>query len=147
MGDEGSQALGAPEIAGTFVNPRGMAKKMTASVAGGQLGGAVGSFAASTLANRTSKATAAPAFGRVGYVAVSLEEVALIKTKSGAFKMKVTDEVLARAPRGEVASADLDEGRLLSHLKIAFDNGVTWEFDIPRQARSTAQDVVRALRM
>jgi hypothetical protein len=147
MGGEGSQALGASEIAGTLVNPRGMAKKMTASVAGGQIAGAVGSVAASTLAARNSRATEMPSFGRVGYVAVSADEVALIKTKTGAFKMKVSDEVLARAPRSEVASAELDEGRLLSHLKIAFGNGVTWEFDVPRQAKRTAQDVVRALKI
>jgi hypothetical protein len=40
-----------------------------------------------------------PSFGRVGYVAVSEDEIALVKTKTGAFKMRITDEVLARARR------------------------------------------------
>ena len=40
-----------------------------------------------------------PNFGRVGYVAASADSVALVKTKSGAFKMKVTDESLATVPR------------------------------------------------
>jgi len=42
---------------------------------------------------------------------------ALVKTKTGAFKMKVSDDVLAGAPRTAVASIDLDQGTLLSHLK------------------------------
>jgi hypothetical protein len=60
-------------------------------------------------------------------------------------KMKISDEVLARVPRAEVASADLDQGVLLSHLKISFANGVIWHFDVPKQGKKTAQEVVRAL--
>src|ERR1700727_3502007 len=88
MAGEGSAALGAPELAGAMVNPRGFGKK--ASV--GAIGGAVGAVAATAIASR-SKASDVPAFGRVGYIAASETEVALIKTKSGALKMKVTDEV------------------------------------------------------
>jgi hypothetical protein len=86
-----------------------------------------------------------PSFGRVGYVAVSEDEVALVKTKTGAFKMKITDEVLARAPRSAVASVEFAQGRLLSHLKIEFTDGVVWEFDVPKAAKKTAPDVTRAL--
>jgi hypothetical protein len=146
MAADASQALGAPEVAGTFVNPSGLTKKMTASVAGGQIGGAVGSVAANVIAGRTSGGAAEmPGFGRVGYVAVSENEVALVKTKTGALKMKISDEVLARVPRAEVASVELDQGVLLSHLKIAFTNGVIWQFDVPKQGKKTAQGVVRAL--
>ncbi|HUJ35068.1 MAG TPA: hypothetical protein VLW51_07655 [Solirubrobacteraceae bacterium] len=146
MGDDASRALGAPELAGTLVNPKGMTKKVTASVAGGQIGGAVGSAAATMIAGRTSgDAADLPSFGRVGYLAVSEDEVALVKTKTGALKMKITDEILARVPRSEVASVELDQGLLLSHLKIAFSNGVAWRFDVPKQAKKTAQKLTRAL--
>jgi hypothetical protein len=59
--------------------------------------------------------------------------------------MKVTDESLATVPRSEIASCELDQGKLLSHLTIAFNNGVTWEFDIPKAAKKTAQGLVAAL--
>jgi hypothetical protein len=146
MADDASQALGARQIAGTFVNPKGLTKKMTASVAGTQIAGVVGSAAASLLTER-SNGTAAdmPSFGRVGYLAVTDSELALVKTKTGALKMKISDEVLARVPRGEVAVVELDQGKLLSHLRIEFGNGVTWRFDVPKQAKRTAQDVTRAL--
>jgi hypothetical protein len=48
MASNASAALGAAEIAGTLVNPRGMAKKMTASVAGGVAGGVAGRVAVGT---------------------------------------------------------------------------------------------------
>jgi hypothetical protein len=146
MASDASAALGAPELAGTLVNPRGFTKKMTATVAGGQIGGAVGSVAANLIAGRSSGvASELPNFGRVGYVAVSENEVALVKTKTGALKMKVSNEILARAPRAEVASVELDEGKLLSHLTIAFTNGAQWQFDIPAQAKKSAKSVVHAL--
>ena len=146
MAADASQALGAPEIAGTFVNPKGMAKKMTASAAGQVVGGAAGSLAAKlTTGTAYEGVHDVPSFGRVGYIAVTEGEIALVKTKTGLIKMKISDEVLARAPRTEVASAELDKGVMLSHLKIAFTNGVAWEFDVPKQSKKTAQEVVQAL--
>ena len=146
MAADASRALGAAEVAGTFVNPKGLAKKMTAAVAGGEIAGAAGTIAAKVMTGPTYRgAPDVPNFGRVGYVAVTENEIALVKTRTGAFKMKISDEVLARAPRTEVASAELDQGMLLSHLKIAFTNGVTWQFDVPKQGKKTAQGVVRAL--
>lgn len=148
MAGDASAALGAPEVAGTFVSPKGFAKKATASVAGGKIAGAVGSVAAGMAASRSSgPASDLPNFGRAGYLAVSESDIALVKTKTGAFKMKITDEVLARFPRSEVSSADLDEGKLMSHLSIAFTSGAVWQFDIPLQAKKTAQGLVRALRV
>jgi hypothetical protein len=81
MADDASSALGSPEIAGSLVNPKGLIKKVTAATAGSQIGGAVGNVTA----------------------------VAIVKTKSGAFKVKTRDEVLARVPRSEVASVELDQ--------------------------------------
>jgi hypothetical protein len=146
MAGDASRALGAPEVAGSLVNPKGLTKKVTASAAGSQIGGAIGNVAAGVIAGRTSGAAAEmPSFGRVGYVAVSEDDVALVKTKTGTFKMKISDEALARVPRSEVASVELDQGVLLSHLKIEFTNGVVWQFDVPKQAKKTAQGVTRAL--
>jgi hypothetical protein len=146
MADDASRALGAPEVAGTFVNPKGLTKKMTASAAGSEIGGMIGSVAANVISGRSSGPAAdMPSFGRVAYLAASDSEVALVKTKTGAFKMKISDEVLAGAPRSAVASIDLNQGTLLSHLKIVFTNGVVWQFDIPKQAKKSAQTLTRAL--
>jgi hypothetical protein len=133
-------------LAGTLVNPKGMTKKVTASVAGGEIAGVAGNVAAG-LATGPAYAGApeVPNFGRVGYVGVSADEIAIVKTKSGAFKMKVTDEVITSVPRSDIASVELDQGKLLSKLKIEFTNGVAWEFDIPKMAKKTAQELTTAL--
>jgi hypothetical protein len=141
MAGEGSAALGAPEIAGAMVNPRGFGK--TASV--GAVGGVVGAVAATAVASRSSKASDVPSFGRVGYIAASETEVALIKTKSGALKMKVTDQVLARAPRDELDVVMLKDGKLLSHLRLQFTNGTVWEFDVPKIGKKNAKHLVSVL--
>jgi len=141
MAGEGSAALGAPEIAGAMVNPRGFTKKMSV----GAIGGVVGAVAASAVASRSSKASDVPAFGRVGYIAASETEVALIKTKSGAIKIKVTDEALARAPREELEAIELRDGKLLSSMRMQFVNGTVWEFDVPKIGKKNARHLVAAL--
>jgi hypothetical protein len=111
----------------------------------GAVGGVVGAVAASAVASRSSKASDVPAFGRVGYVAASETEVALIKTKSGALRMKVTDQVLSRAPRDELQTVELKDGKLISHLRLQFTNGIVWEFDVPKIGRKHAKELVAAL--
>jgi len=145
MADKVANALGAPELAGTLVNPKGYAKKAVARVAGREVAGFVGSVAAGLAVGAKGEgAPDLPDFGRVGYVAVSDADVAVLKTKMG-WKMTPTEDVLARAPRSELASVDFDEGRMVSHLTLQFANGRQWNFDVPRTDKKTAKAVVAAL--
>jgi hypothetical protein len=146
MSGEASRALGAPEIAGALVNPKGMTKKMTAKVAGNVVGGAAAAFAVGMkMGGAYDGVPDVPDFGRVGYVTCSEGEIALLKTKTGALKMKVTDEVLARAPRSAITSVEFDKGRVLSHLRIGFQGDVLWEFDIPKAGAKSAEKLAAAL--
>jgi hypothetical protein len=138
MTDKVATALGAPEIAGTLVNPKGYAKKSVARVAGREVAAGL------AVGDAGQGAPGLPDFGRVGYVAVSETDVALLKTKTG-WKMTPTEEVLARALRSELASVEFDEGKMVSHLKLNFANGQIWHFDVPRSDRKTAKMVVAAL--
>jgi hypothetical protein len=145
---DASSALGAPQLAGTWVNNKGTAKRLVASVAGREIAGAVGSVAAGSVAARSSgdgAATDTPDFGRDAYLAVSDSEVALVKAKQGLMKLKLTDEVHARAPRTEVVSAELGNGKLACPLTITFGNGSRWEVDVPRGGKSAAEQVVSLL--
>lgn len=145
MSGDVERALGLPEIAGTLVNPKGLTKKSVARVSGRELAGLAGSIAASLATRDGMGPPDLPSFGRVGYVAVSESEVAVLKTRTG-WKMHPTDRVLARAPLSELASVDFDEGRMVSHLSLRFENGTLWEFDVPRSDKRTAKAVVAALR-
>jgi hypothetical protein len=86
MATDASGILSAPQIAGTFVNPKGFARQVTATVAGGVVGSAIASATGPGQGD-------VPSFGRVAFVAATDNEVAIIKTKSGMIKMKLTDQV------------------------------------------------------
>jgi hypothetical protein len=146
MANDASAALGAPQLAGTLVNPRGYAKNTVARVAGAEVAGLAGTVAAGIATRGGGAATPdLPDFGRVGYVAVSATEVVVVRTKTGLLKMSPTDIALARAPRSELVSAELDEGKLLSHLVIRLADGKRWEFDVPKANKKTAKEVVATL--
>jgi hypothetical protein len=146
MANDASQALGAPEVAGTLVSPRGLTKKMSMGTAGSQVGGLVGSLAASALTSKTSKATPdMPSFGRSGYLAVSETELILTKTSQLGWKPQPKGDALVRVPRGEVQSVDLKKGKVLSQLELTFADGNTWQFEIPRANRKGAEEFTTAL--
>ena len=129
-GRDGSSALDGPEVAGSFVNARGLTRKLTAARASPVTGNAV------------ADAPDVPRFGRVGYLSVTRDEIGIVRTKAGLFRTTITDVVLARVQRSAIANVVLDAGLLLSHLTVSFDNAVVWELDIPRLNRRTAERVV-----
>ena len=146
MANDASQALGAPEVAGTLVSPRGLTKKMSMMTAGSQVGGMVGSLAATAVAGKAAKATPEmPNFGRSGYLAASDTELILTKTSQLGWKPHTKGDALVRVPRSDVQSVELEHGKVLSYLKLTFADGVAWEFEIPRAHRKTAKEFTSAL--
>ncbi len=138
MSTDASFALGAPQLAGTFVNPKGFARQATAAVAAG----AVGRLVATAT---TPAQDDIPKFGRVAFVAATADEIAILKTKSGLLKMKVTDQVLAHRARTELSAAELKRGAFLSGLSLQFSDGSAWTFDVPKANQKTAIQLVEAL--
>ena len=106
----------------------------------------VGELAASAVGGKTkSGAPDVPSFGRAGYLAASETELALTKTSQLGWKPHPIGDALVRVPRSEVESVSLEQGKLLSQLKLSFINGVTWEFEIPRAHRNGAKQLVTTL--
>ena len=138
MAKDGSEALGSPEVAGTFVAVTGNTKKLA-------MFGALGAVHANRKKDEEEGGT--PAFGRFAYLSIGADNLALVKAHSGMMSMKpkVTSEALTRRPRGEISSVDLDKGALKSNLKLAFANGDRWEFEIPKAFNKGAKSVVQAL--
>lgn len=132
MAKDASRVLGTQQLAGSIVNARTMVRKLTA--------GSMDAVAAPA----GMGAPELPHFGRVGFLAVTRDEIAIVTTKNAALWTRIGDRVLARVPRSQVASVELESG-LLSRLDIAFENGVVWELDIPRLNRGTTEAVVREL--
>jgi hypothetical protein len=133
-------------VAGTWVQKRGFARKVTARAAGSQLGGVVGSVAAGAIGGgRDQTSLDTPTFGRDAYLAASDQEIALVKTKQGPFKLKISQETIAREPVTRVVAASVGDGKLACPITIEFDTGARWEFDVPRAGRKAAQQLVATL--
>lgn len=90
--------------------------------------------------------SSAPDFGDTGYLAVTNSELVLIKVERGALRSHLRG-VLARVPRGEVASAELESSAVsASTVTITFANGQKWVLEAPRPSRGQARAVTHALR-
>jgi len=85
-----------------------------------------------------------PEFRRNAFLAVTDREVALINIGSGGLNGKL-EEVLARVPRSDVASAEVSRGALRTNLTINFTDGGSWEFEVSPLVRRTVVRVVHAL--
>lgn len=146
MAKDASRALGAAEVAGTVVSPRGSTRKMTMRTAGGQVAGMVGDLAGGAMAGKAGKgAPDLPSFGRMGYLAASETELALTRTSQLGWMPRPTGDALVKVPRSEVDSVAIEDGRLLSQLTLSFTNGVEWQFEIPRAHRKAAKRLVGVL--
>lgn len=146
MANDASEALGGPEVAGTLVSPRGLTKKMSMGTAGAQVGGLVGTLAATAMAGKTAKATPAmPSFGRSGYLAASETELVLTRTSQLGWKPHPKGDALVRVPRSDVQSVELERGKVLSHLKLTFADGLVWEFEVALANRKGAVAFTTAL--
>jgi hypothetical protein len=144
---DASSALGAPQVAGTWVTRRGKAKRTMATVAGAEIGGIVASAVAAGVSGKGSPRPTpeTPGFGAFGYLAVSTTELVLVRAKQGLTKLKMTDDVVARVPRSDVASIDLGTRTIASALTITFGNGDQWELEVARATRGAAERLVAEL--
>lgn len=136
MAFDASTVLGSPQLAGVKVNPRGMSKRVAGNI-GGRLPARI------VYGSAGSTTSESPNFGRLAYLAVTDSELALITLKSGLVTSKL-DEVIARTPRSDVASAELGSG-LATPLTITFSNGDTWQLEVPPPNKKHAQAVVHVL--
>jgi len=136
MAFDASQIIGSPQLAGVTVLPRGMSKRQ-ASATGGKLAASI------ALGSTGETASAAPDFGRQAYVAVTKDELVLVKIQTGRWRTKL-DDVIVRIRSTDVVSAELGSG-VIYPLTIAFDNGDVWRLEVSSLNKKHAQAVVHAL--
>ena len=88
MALDATQILGSQQIAGVKVNPRGMGKSV-GSFYGGMYGGAIGAAVGAARSMKAAEQKAhyaqtsdTPKFGRLAYLMVTPDEVAVVQLKS-----------------------------------------------------------------
>jgi hypothetical protein len=147
MALDASEILGTPQLAGVKVNRRGMGAAVVRSV--GLMSG--GTPAVSLNARRHPNTTAqsakgsdTPSIGRIAFLAVTADEIVLIDVKSRIVTTYLAS-VIARAPRDEVATIELEGGGLYSMpLTVRFVDGDSWALEVPKPYRRDARRVAQA---
>ena len=143
---DASKALGAPEIAGAWIERKGFAKKGMNAIASAEIGGMLGTAVGTGLSGKgTPKTAETPSFGAYGYLALSANDLVLVRAKQGLTGMKLTDDVIASVPRSAVGSAELGQGKVSSPFTITFSDGGTWELEVARARRRGAERVIAEL--
>jgi hypothetical protein len=138
MAIDASAVLGSPQVAGVKVNPRGYSWGLS-SVQAGALAARI------TLGRRPSGGRAqTPKFGRLAWLAVTAEELALVKLKSSNGVTVKPSEVIARVPRRELKLVEWHRG-YVSPLMIVFGNGDQWHLEVPPLNAGSGAKVVHTL--
>jgi hypothetical protein len=122
-----------------------MIRSIVAATAGREVMGALGSIGAASAASAGTEGASPLKKGEIAYLSVSGDQVVLCKAKRGAFKPKPTEEVIAAAPRAAVRGATIEKGRIAGVLKLSFEDGSNWEFDVPKVHLKGAQQIESAL--
>jgi hypothetical protein len=117
MALDASKVLGAEQIVGAIVSPRNTGKK-----AGG------------------------PGTGRVALLALTENDLALVKVRRVLTGYRVTDEVVARVPLPFIASAELGKSILgAPPLTITLTDGTTWNLDVAKVDTKRARVLLEML--
>jgi hypothetical protein len=134
--------LGAPEVAGAWINRPGTGKAVGGASTGNAISNAIVSKMVSTAAPTPGADT--PDFGRYGYLALTETELVLMRVKQGLAGMKPV-EIIARVPRNDVASATLGSGFGVAPFTLTFASGGAWDLEVAKARRRGAKSVVDAL--
>jgi hypothetical protein len=137
MAIDASGVLGSRQLAGVKVSPLGTASRQITVRRG------VGAGIMVTDQPRPGPSDTPP-FGRVAYLAVTDQELALIRLRSrNGFTMEAV-EVIAQVPRSQWQAAEIGPG-LVAPVTVTFTDGSIWEMEVPLLGRRHAREVVGAL--
>jgi hypothetical protein len=138
MAIDASGVLGSRQLAGVKVNPQGYAWRMARNQSGTLAAGIV-------LGGQPHPGRAeTPHFGRLAFLAVTDQELALVKLRPRKVVMLKAAEVIARVPRSQLQTAELGCG-YVAPLAIIFASGGTWRLEVPPPSKRYARVVVHAL--
>lgn len=134
MATDASSLLGVPQRAAVRVMAKGSTAKMLTL---GSLG-----IAVAELSGKQAKVDT-PAFGRVGLLAVTDDEVALV-SMAGAITLK-PKAVVARVPRNSVTGMHVGGGMASTRVVVLFSDDTAWMVEVPKNLAKQAKVVAAEL--
>jgi hypothetical protein len=140
MAIDASGVLGSRQLAGVKVNPPGTAARLARNQ-----GGSGGLAADIVLGGQPHPGGAqTPPFGQLAFLAVTDQELALVKLRTSKGIMLKAAEVIARVPRSQLQTTELSPG-YVGLLTITFASGGPWRLEVPPPSKNSARAVVHAL--
>jgi hypothetical protein len=138
MALDASKVLGAAQIVGAIVNPRNTA---TTTVSGH-----LGIAGAAMLRNMDVDKAGTPDIGRVALLALTEDDLALVKVRQGLTGFRVTDKVVARVPHSSIASTELGKSTLgAPPLTIVLTDGTSWKLEVAKIGTKRARRLIELL--
>lgn len=134
MATDATALLGKPQRAAVRVMKKGSTTKMLTL---GSLGIAMAEAAGRKATDDT------PVFGRVGLLAVTDDEVAIV-SMAGAITLK-PKEVVARVSRGEIAAMSVGGGVASTRVALLFRDNTAWVVEVPKNTTKQARSVAAEL--
>ena len=134
MATDASSLLGVPQRAAVRVMAKGSTAKMLTL---GSLG-----IAMAEASGKQAKVDT-PAFGRVGLLAVTDDEVALV-SMAGAITLK-PKAVVTRVPRASVTGMHVGGGMASTKVVVLFADDTAWLVEVPKNLAKQARAVAAEL--
>jgi len=134
MATDASSLLGAQQRVAVRVMAKGSTVKMLTL---GSLG-----IAMAEVSGQQAKVDT-PAFGRVGLLAVTSDEVALV-SMAGAITLK-PKEVIARVPRDAIIEMQVGGGVASTRVVVLFADQTAWVVEVPKNLAKQARQVAAEL--
>ncbi|HEY2507072.1 MAG TPA: hypothetical protein VGI58_11185 [Streptosporangiaceae bacterium] len=87
-----------------------------------------------------------PNIGRVGLLALTENDLALVRVRQGFPGFKVARDVVARVPHSSIASAELGKSTLLAPpLTITLTDGTMWNLEVLKVDTKRARKLLELL--
>jgi hypothetical protein len=126
-----------------LVMPKGATKGLMTGAVLGSVVGSAGKAANDQVAAMRSGAPLAGGTASLGLLALTQDEIVLLDGRRGMVRPVATG-LAGSAPRSELVDAELGKGKLSSPLRLSFEDGSSWQLEVPRKYVKDARRLLEA---
>jgi hypothetical protein len=128
-----------------LVMPKGATKGIMGGALVGAVAGSAGKAANDQVAAMRSGAPLAGGTASLGLLALTDDEIVLLDGRRGMVRPVATG-LAGSVQRSALVDAELGTGRLSSPLRLSFEDGSSWQLEVPRKYVKDARRLLEAAR-
>lgn len=125
--------------------PKGATKGIKTGAVVGSIAGSAARAASDQVAAMRSGAPLAGGSASLGLLALTDDEIVLLDGRRGMVRPVATG-LAGSARRSELIEADLGKGKLSSPLRLTFEDGSSWQLEVPPKHVKDARRLLEAAR-